>query len=77
VNPLLDTLSGGIVRDLAAVHQLLELHVGIISIAVLAKMFLVIQIEVQDDRRRIGEAEEQTIPLQPLFVTSVFPEGAS
>ncbi len=74
VNPLLDARSGRIVREQAPVHQSLELHIGIILVTIFAKVLLVIQIEVQNDRRRIGKAEEQTIPLQPLFVASIFAE---
>ncbi len=74
MDPLLDARSGRIVREQAPVHQSLELRIGIILVTIFAKVLLVIQVEVQNDRRRIGKAEEQTIPLQPLFVASVFAE---
>ena len=63
-------------RDLTSVHQPLELPIGIIPVAFFAEMFLVVEIEVEDDRRRIGEAEEQAIAPQSLLVAPVFPEGS-
>lgn len=63
VDPLLDGRSGRIVREQTPVYQSLKLRIGIILVTIFTKMLLVIQIEVQNDRRRIGEAEEQPIPL--------------
>jgi len=62
------------VGDVAAGDKFFKFSVGVVFVALFSKMFFVVDVEIDDDLGGRGETEHQSIALQALFVTPIFPE---
>jgi len=74
LQPFLDVGIGGIVGEAAAGEKFFEFSVRIVFVALFSKVIFVIDVEIDNDLGGRGKTEHQSIPLQALFVTPIFPE---
>ena len=74
--PFLDFWILGVVRNTPSYHELFELFVRIVFSTSLAKVFFIIEVEIDDNLRSVGKAKKRSIPLETLFIPTILFEVA-